>query len=59
MKLASLALDGDREGSRFAFHQKFPRMSMEKLKPAISDGIRELMKDPMFDETLGEAELSA
>ena len=34
---------------------------MEKLKVGIFDGpqIRELMKDPMFDEALSEAELPA
>ena len=34
---------------------------MEKFKAGISDSpqIRELMKDPMFNETLFEAELSA
>ena len=49
------------EGSRFAFCQKFPQISMEKLKAAIFDGpqIRELMKNPMFDEPLSEAKLSA
>ena len=50
----------DREGSKFAFFQKFPRINMEKFKTGIFDGpqIRELMKDPMFDEALNEAELS-
>ena len=34
---------------------------MEKLKAGIFDGlqIKELMKDPMFNEALSEAELSA
>ena len=52
----------DREGSRFAFFQeKFPRISMEKLKAGIFDSpqIKELMKDPMFDKALSKAELSA
>ena len=52
----------DREGSGFAFLQeKFPRISMKKLKVGIYDGpqIRELMKDPMFDEALSKVELSA
>ena len=33
---------------------------MEKLRAGILDGpqIRELIKDPMFDEALSEAELS-
>ena len=50
----------DREGSRFAFLQ-IPQIIMEKLKAGIFDSsqIRELMKDPMFDETLVEAKLSA
>ena len=49
----------DKEGSRFAFHQKFPLLSMEKFKAGIFDSpqIRELMKDPMFDEALRKAEL--
>ena len=52
----------DREGSGFAFLlEKLPRISMEKLKVGIFNGpqIRKLMKDPMFDEPLTEAELSA
>ena len=50
----------DRESSKFAFLQKFPWISMKKLKAGIfnSPQIRELMKDPMFNETLSEAELS-
>ena len=51
----------DRGGSWFAFLQKFPRISKEKLKAGIFDGsqIRELMKDTTFDEALSEVELSA
>ena len=52
----------DRESSESAFLQeKFPGISMEKLKASIFHGsqIRELMKDPMFDEALSEAKLSA
>ena len=51
----------DMEGSRFAFFQKSPQISMEKVKAGIFDGpqIRELTKDPIFDEALSEAELSA
>ena len=52
----------NRKGSRFAFPQeKFPRIIMEKLKAGIFDDpqIREVMKDPMFEETLSEPELSA
>ena len=47
----------DRKGRGFAFLQKFPRINMEKLKVGIFDGhqIRELMKDPMFDEALSKA----
>ncbi len=50
----------DREDSGFAFLQKFPGINMEKLKAAIFDcsQIRELMKDPMFDEALSKSELS-
>ena len=51
----------DREDSRFAFLQeKFPRISMEKFKAGIFNDpqIRELMKDPMFDEAWSKAELS-
>ena len=51
----------DKEGGGFAFFQEnFPRISMEKLKSGISDGpqIRELVKDPIFDEVLSEAELT-
>ena len=51
----------DREGSRFAFLQKFLQICMEKLKAGIFDGpqIRVLMNDPMFNAVLSEAELSA
>ena len=51
----------DREDSGFAFLQKFTQISMEKLKTGIFDGlqVRELIKGPMFDEALSEAELSA
>ena len=45
----------DREGSDFVFFQeKFSRMSMEKHKAGIFDSsqVRELMKDPTFDEVL-------
>ena len=52
----------DLEGSGFAFRQeKFAWISMEKHKVGIFDvpQIRELMKDPMFDEALNKAELSA
>ena len=51
----------DKEGSRFDFLQKkFPWISMENVKDGISDSplIRELMKDPIFDEALSKAELS-
>ena len=50
----------DREGSRFVFLQKFPQISMEKLKAVIFDDpeIRELMKDPMFEKALSKTELS-
>ena len=52
----------DREGRGFAFLQEnFPWINMGKLKAGIFDSpqIRELIKDPMFDETLSKAELSA
>ena len=51
----------DKEGSGFAFlWEKFPWISIEKLKAGIFDGpqIKELMKDAMFDEVLSKAELS-
>ena len=51
----------DRGCSGFDFLQeKFPPISMEKLKPGIFGGpqIRKLMKDPIFDEALSKAELS-
>ena len=49
-----------REGSEFAFLQKFPQINIEKLKAGIFDSpqIKELMKDPMFDEAVGEDEQS-
>ena len=49
----------DTEGSGFAFLQeKFPQISMEKIKAGIFDSpqIRELTKDPKFDEALTKAE---
>ena len=48
-----------REGSRFAFLQKFPQISMEKLKAGIFNvpQIREHMNDPMLDRALREAKL--
>ena len=52
----------DREGKGFTFpQQKFPRVSLEKLKAGIFDGpqIRELMKDSTFDDALSATELSA
>ena len=49
----------DKKGNGFAFLQKFPWICMEKLEAGIFDSpqIRELVKDPMFDEALSEAEL--
>ena len=50
--LKNFVMARDREGSVFAFLQeRFPRISIEKLKAGIFDGpqIRELMKDSMFD----------
>ena len=49
------------EDSVFYFLQRLSQISTEKLKAGIFDGpqIKELMKDPMFDEALSEAELSA
>ena len=52
----------NREDRGFAFlQQKFPRKSMDKLKAGIFDGpqIRELIKDPKFDEVLSAIELCA
>ena len=50
----------DKEGSVFVFLLKFPRLIREKLKAGIFDGpqIREVMMNPIFDETLSEAELT-
>ena len=51
----------DKESSEFAFLlEKFPQISMEKLKAGIFDSpqIRELMKDPIFDKALSGAKLS-
>ena len=50
----------DKEGSGFAFLQKFLQISMDKLKAVIFDGpqIKEFMKDPMFGEALSETELA-
>ena len=49
----------NREGSGYAFLQKFWLIIMEKLKAGIFDGpqIRELMKGPMFDKALSKADL--
>ena len=52
----------DRKGKGFTFlQQKFPRVSLEKLKAGIFDGpqIRELMKDSTFDDALSATKLSA
>ena len=50
----------DREGSGFAFLQKFLQICMEKLKTGMFERpqIRELMKDLMFDEALSKARRS-
>ena len=50
----------DTKGCGFPFFQeKFPCISMEKLKAGIFDAPlpRKLLKDPIFDEALSEAEL--
>ena len=51
----------DREGSGFAFLQKFIWRNMEKLKAGVFDSpqITELIKNSIFDEALSKAELSA
>ena len=52
----------DRESWSIAFLQeKFPRISMEKLKTGIFNGpqIRDLMEESMFDKALSEADLFA
>ena len=49
------------EDCRFAFLlEKFPLISMEKFKAGIFDCLQiwKLMKDPIFDEILSDAELS-
>ena len=50
-----------REGSGFAFFQKFPQIIMEKLKANIFDDpqIKDSIKNKMFDKALSEVELSA
>ncbi|KAK3882460.1 hypothetical protein Pcinc_013167 [Petrolisthes cinctipes] len=60
MKNFAKALDKEGEGFTF-LHQKFPRISREKLKAGIFDGpqIKELMKDARFDAALNPIELSA
>ena len=49
----------DRKSSGFTFFEKFPSISMEKLKAGIFDDsqIRELMKDLIFDKALSKAKL--
>uniref|UniRef100_UPI00358FBB52 uncharacterized protein n=1 Tax=Myxine glutinosa TaxID=7769 RepID=UPI00358FBB52 len=52
----------NKEGRAFAFlNNKFPRVSEAKLKAGIFDGpqIRELMKDPKFDESMESNERNA
>jgi hypothetical protein len=52
----------NKEGRAFAFlNQKFPRISEAKLKAGIFDGpqIRELLKDPNFDESMDDSERKA
>ena len=52
----------DRKGKGFTFlQQRFPRVSLEKLKAGIFDGpqIREFMKDSTFNDALSATELSA
>ena len=60
MKIFEKKMDWEGSGSAF-LQETFPQISMEKLKAGIFDGlqIRELMEDPVFDEELSEAELSA
>ena len=51
----------DEEGSGFAFLlEKFLKISMEKRKAGIFDSpqIRELIKDPIFDEVSEVTEVS-
>lgn len=50
------------KGGGFAFlHQKFPRLSIEKLKAGKLDGLQigELTKNANFEEAMNLAELSA
>ena len=52
----------DRDGRGFTFlQQKFPQISLEKLKAGIFDWpqTRELLKDSMFNDALSAAQLSA
>ena len=51
----------DREGSGFAFiYEKLTRINIVKLKASIFNDpyIRELMKNPMFNEVRNEAKMS-
>ena len=54
-------LDSSSRSLKAVLQQKFPHKSMEKLKAGIFDRpqIRELNKDPKFDEVLSATELSA
>ena len=52
----------ERKSRGYTFHrQKFPQVSVEKLKAGIFDGpqIRELMKDSTFEDALSAIQLSA
>ena len=60
MKQYTKALDF--EGSCFRYLcQVFPGLSMEKLKAGIFDGpqIRQLIRDPEFEESMNTLELEA
>ena len=58
--MKNIAKAMDRKSGGLAFFQKFPRISIENIKTCKFDGsqMRELVKEPMFDEAQAEAELS-
>ena len=52
----------DKDGDWFTYlSQAFPRLTMEKLKAGIVDGpqIRQLIRDPEFENSMNEVELEA
>ena len=52
--------EGNGQERQFDFLQKVQRITMEEIKPGIFDSpqIREVIKDPVFDEAMSDAELT-